>query len=141
MAVWTLVVSLLAVAATVVLGVAGWRLSARVTGIEQARRTEELEARKSASVSASIEKRPGGTGSWLILTNHGPAQARNVTFDPASVEDAIGTEKLPLSALAPRQEFPFVLALAHGSPDVVELSVRWEDDLGPHVESFILSTL
>lgn len=75
-------------------------MQGRLTAIEEARRNEELASRESASVSARFKQEPNSSGSgtnhWLVLSNGGPAVARNASVEvvaPVLMERSRGFAK------------------------------------------------
>ena len=153
--------STLAGLSLIVAGLFAWRqtgLQARVTGIEQSRRDEEVEARRHALVRAKFELMENGTAGvirthghepvvirsgMLILSNHGPAVARSVGFKlsaetEGSVPTVIGTEILPLAELHPGVPMSFPLLGAMGDCTIMLAMVTWTDDAGPHKKPYKL---
>ena len=126
----------------VAVGVAAfqYRLQHRVTEIEQARRTDELEARRRADVTASFEPKPNTTGIFhLVVLNKGPAMAKNVTFeihggDPLRMEPV----SLPLPTLDSGHRFPIVAIPLFGASNTVDVELAWEDESGPRRKSLTL---
>jgi hypothetical protein len=119
-------------------------IQARLAAIEEARRTEEVEARGRAWVTASFQPNPGQEASF-VLVNEGPAVARWVTVQVDGIDkDVLPTilglyDVLPLT-LQPGQRMPFVAASHFQQAEAIRATIRWKDDAGQHEESFILRT-
>jgi hypothetical protein len=115
----------------------------RVAAIEEARRAEEVEARAQARVTASVV--PGGPRTQLILHNEGPALARGVGLDVASLDGnpappILGIEEASPADLQPGQQMTFPVPVSYGDAAVVRVTVRWTDEAGGHEEPFTLQT-
>lgn len=114
----------------------------RVAAIEEARRAEEVEARTRARVTVSISRE--GSRTQLVLRNDGPAMARGVDFDIASLDghrsapSVNGREVLPVD-LQSDQAMSFGIPLAMGDSMAARVTVRWSDGAGGHAEPFALS--
>lgn len=147
----------LALAVSLVVGAREWRsdrrrrdleraqsdLQRRLADIEQARRQEEVDQRRKASITALIERRQKHTKTQpcLVLRNTGQATARRVNFDSAFLVAGrvIGIDELPIAHLAPGSEYVFPLALTDQTPLSMPLKVSWEDDSGEREQMFTLS--
>jgi hypothetical protein len=115
-------------------------LQARVAAIEEARRAEELGARRRARVTASFDL----SFRVLHLTNDGPAAARGVTVELRPIgggePPALDLRDLPVDLRPGQQLF---LDAQHPSPDgaaSMTATVRWTDDTGARDETFLLNT-
>jgi hypothetical protein len=127
--------------ATALLAYRQTRLQARLTAIEQTRQRQEVEARQHADVRATVTGTP--TALQLVLANDGPASASEVwasvlpvgSDDPPMFHGLNELEQAP-AALRPGDRLPFpVLTLAE-TAERVQVVVSWNDDAGPHRESF-----
>jgi hypothetical protein len=115
-------------------------LKMRVAAIEEARRTEEMGARRRARVTARFDT----SFQVLHLINHGPAAAREVSVEVRPVGEgepiALDLGDLPVD-LRPGQQL--LLDSKHGSQDAtgtITATVRWTDDAGAQDELFVLNT-
>ncbi len=113
-------------------------LQARLTAIEEERRSEEVEARQRAQVTLSISEVVKGTAR-LVLTNGGPAVARSVTLAISSTGEAkpplvSRLDQLPVD-LRLGQSMSFNMAVALGDATLIDALVCWVDDAGPHEET------
>jgi hypothetical protein len=118
------------------------QLQERVTAIEESRHREEVHARRSARVTAMIDP-VGDQGPQLVLTNHGPAEARAVGFTlspetEGSLPTVIGAEILPLNVLHTGVPMPFPLSLARTECRILLVKVTWTDDAGPQQKPYKL---
>jgi HAMP domain-containing protein len=116
------------------------QLQERVTKIEEGRRDEEIEAKRRARVTARIRH---ADFPYLVLTNHGPAEARSVVFTVSAGSDgnipAIETELLPITVLHPDVPMSFWLSPVQGDCNVLLVKVTWTGDAGPQEKDFKLS--
>jgi hypothetical protein len=115
-------------------------LKVRVAAIEEARRAEEMGARRRARVTARFDI----SFQVLYLSNHGPAAARDVTVEVRPIGDgepiALDLRDLPVDLRPGQQLF---LDTNHASPDAtntITATVRWTDDTGAQDETFVLNT-
>jgi hypothetical protein len=115
-------------------------LTVRVAAIEEARRTEEMGARRRARVTARFD----ASFQVLTLTNHGPATARDVSVEVRPVDGvepiALDLGGLPVDLRPGQQVF---LDAKPGSQDAgatITATVRWTDDAGAQDELFVLNT-
>jgi hypothetical protein len=145
----------IALAALVVSFVVARRQTAvqeRLAAIEEARRAEEVEARTRTRVTASIVHADPGPpmsitagpplDSWLVLYNEGPALARSIEAEVASLDgkpvpQIFGIEALPVD-LQPGQHLTFRIPMALEDAVMVRVMVRWTDGAGDHAEPFAL---
>jgi hypothetical protein len=134
----------------IVAGLSAWRqtrLQARVTSIEQGRRDEEIEARRHARVTARVSLRFWPEAE-LVLTNHGPAEARSVGFTISAANDGSvpvlddeDAELLPLNVLHPDVPMSFPLATKPEDCTLLLVTVTWTDPAGSHEKQFKLRRL
>jgi hypothetical protein len=115
-------------------------LTMRVAAIEEARRTEEMGAKRRARVTARFDT----SFQVLYLINHGPAAAREVSVEVRPVGEgepiALDLGDLPVD-LRPGQQL--LLDSKHGSEDAagtITATVCWTDDAGAQDELFVLNT-
>ena len=133
-------IAIVSLIATAILAYRQTRLAARLTAIEQTRQRQEVEARQHADVRATVTGTP--TALQLVLANDGPASAAEVWAsvlpvgsDPPMFHGLNELEQAP-AALRPGDRLPFpVLTLAE-TAERVQVVVSWNDDAGPHRESF-----
>jgi hypothetical protein len=147
------VIDVIAVGIALAALVISWRVARRQTviqEIEEARRAEELEARRRARVTASMSRsergeiRLGGSRTVvqpsqtrLVVHNGGPALARGVEVDVEEGPQPILLEVLPVD-LQPGQPMTFPVPVALGDAPTMRVTVRWTDEAGPHEEPFTL---
>jgi hypothetical protein len=116
------------------------RMQARLTAIEEARRREEVQARRHADVRAMVAGTP--TALQLVLANDGPATARDVW----ATELPVGSDDAPLfhgldeleqapAVLRPGDRLPFPVLTLADTAERVQVVVSWKDEAGPHRES------
>jgi hypothetical protein len=109
----------------------------RLAAIDEARRTEEVEAKTLAHVTASFRRR---AETWLVLRNEGPALASNVDLDVEqgpSIPPVDGIEALPID-LQPGQERIFYVPESTGDAATMRVTVSWTDGAGRHEKPFML---
>jgi hypothetical protein len=126
----------------------------RVAAIEEARRAEEVDARRRARVTASIAVSGAaepvmGTVTapvvswhvWLVLRNDGPALARGVELvdEGPQAPRVMGLDLLPVD-LQPAQQMVFPIPVGHADDPIVRVRVRWTDEAGKHEEPYTLQT-
>jgi hypothetical protein len=135
------IIATVSLIATAIFAFRQTRLQARLTVIEETRRSEEVEARQHADVRATVAGTP--TALQRVLANDGPAPASEVwasvlpvgSDDPSLFHGLNELEQAP-AALRPGDRLPFpVLPLAE-TAERVQVVVSWKDDAGPHRESF-----
>ncbi|HEY5990494.1 MAG TPA: hypothetical protein VIV12_29505 [Streptosporangiaceae bacterium] len=119
-------------------------VQARLTAIEEARRADEVDARRRARVVPAFW-RPESNRLRLVLTNEGPAPAREVGCDLAPLDGrqlprVMGLEALPVE-LRPGQPMEFLATAGLGMSTLIRAVVTWVDDVGEQEESFTLNTL
>lgn len=102
---------------------------------------EEREARKRAAVAARLV--PSGKSYRLLVSNGGPAAARNldvsllnhhVEASPIVLSDY--NAKVPMKVLHPGQEFGLLWAVSNSTGSVFDISLRWTDGAG-HQEKVV----
>jgi hypothetical protein len=128
-AVISAVIAVLALAISTEVHLRQTAIQERVAAIEEARRTEEVEARGRAWVTASVARSGRtepiiGTGTaaivswqvWLVLRNDGPALARGVelTDEGPQAPRVMGLEILPVD-LQPAQQMVFLIPVGYGT--------------------------
>jgi hypothetical protein len=119
-------------------------LAQRLTAIEEARRADEVDARRRARVVPAF-RRPEPKRLRFVLTNQGLAPAREVDcqidpLDDRQLPRIIGLEALPVD-LRPGQPMEFVASAGLGMSTQIRAVVRWVDDAGEQEETFTLNTL
>lgn len=146
-AAWSVVLSLLALLVALIVGKAQLKLQSRVADIEVQRRSEEVDARKRAEVTALFGTRDKGGKKQpcLLLTNGGPAIARNVNFDPSVLAGSLRiTEgELPIPQLRPGGEpyaFDWAISPERGK-NIFRLTVTWEDDSGSREDECVIKAV
>lgn len=117
------------------------QLQEQVTAIEDGRHRREVQARRHARVTARIA--PRQDRAELVLTNHGPAEARSVRFTisaatEGSVPKVLDEELLPLNVLHPNAQMSFPLVTAVGDCTVLLANVAWTDSAGSQKKDFKL---
>jgi hypothetical protein len=115
-------------------------LTVRVAAIEEARRTEEMEARRRARVTARFD----ASFQVLALTNHGPAAARDVSVEVRPVGGgepvALDLEGLPVDLHSDQRVFLDTKPGSQDAAGTITATVRWTDDAGVQDELFVLNT-
>jgi hypothetical protein len=119
-------------------------VQARLTAIEEARRADEVDARRRARVVPEFW-RPEPKRLCFVLTNQGLAPAREVDCQLDALDDRqpprmIGLDALPVD-LRPGQSMDFVASAGLGMSTRIRAVVRWVDDAGEQEETFTLNTL
>jgi hypothetical protein len=112
----------------------------RLTAIEEARRAEEVEARRLAQVTASFQ--PRGPDSQLVVHNQGPALARDVEVEVEEgpgVPPVFSLEGLP-NDLQPGQPMTFQVPVSMGEAAPLRVTVRWNDGAGAHEQAHTFQT-
>jgi hypothetical protein len=128
MEVAALIVSILALLLATVVGVAQLRLQARTASIEQSRRTDEIEARKSANVTVRLEAL--GRLDGLVIRADGPATARSVGVD-VPAEAMIHGETTTFDAILPGQQVTIRVSPLFRERSIA-IRLHWTDDAGQH---------
>jgi hypothetical protein len=137
----SIAISLLTLLATSVFWMRQNGLQSRITQIEQHRWREEEEAKRHARVIATIAS--GGRSPELVLSNHGPAEARSVGFTVAAANDenpptVMDMEILPLAVIHPDSPMSFRILKSLGESDLMLVKATWTDDAGPQEKHFKL---
>jgi hypothetical protein len=112
----------------------------RVAAIETARRTEEVESRDRARVTASFQ--PRGPDSQLVVHNEGPAIGRDVEVEVEEgpgVPPVFSLEGLP-NDLQPGQPMTFQVPVSMGEAAPLRVTVRWNDGAGGHEQAYTFQT-
>lgn len=130
------------------LGVA-WKqhqLALRTAAIEEARRKEEIETKKTADLvtffeqerysTASFGQPQTATTTYFVVKNVGAAPARYITVsverdDPPDYDDGYNLTKTPLSYLDPGQDIRNHVFVYAGKENRCLVTLRWTDDRGP----------
>ncbi len=148
-------VALAALVVAIVVARSQTAIQHRVAAIEEARRTEELDARGRARVTVNVSQRErpdrvvGGRTivpppePLIELSNEGPAIARGVQLDPErgpKLAEIFGLDVLPVD-LQPGQSMTFRLAIAMGHGMTLPVTVQWTDEAGSHKEPFTLKIM
>jgi len=141
-ATWALVLSGLAIVVSGTIGVLGYRLQRQVTGIAKVHRSEELEARKRADLSARLD--PPGRPDYLVLSTTGGTKATDVTFEVEPEMILFQGEPTSFPSLEPGQEQRVHVAITSddfppGVPRVVVVRLSWRDDLGSQAKDMNLT--
>jgi hypothetical protein len=144
-----IIISGLALLASIIVGVRQLALQGRVTKIEEARRQEEVTSRSTAEVTARFESYRRTPTSQarayrFVLENLGPARAKDVSFEiqtPAngeapSVQMEGHTFPIPLD---PKQEYKMGCIRPHGTASSVNVDLRWKDGTGAKVKTVTLA--
>ena len=104
-----------------------------------------LEARVEEYVRADGER--DHLSSRIVVTNHGPAAARDVAVanlrgpDGEPIRDVVQFNwHLPIPALQPGQEYHLALAPTLSDHDPSWMTIVWTDATGPHEEDRYVST-
>jgi hypothetical protein len=132
------IISGIAVLIAVIFGIKQIRLQNRVAKIEEDRRREEVELRRRAELTASIqtEKNSRGTTVYILfIRNLGPAAAREVRFDitaeggeaPTPIKDL---PKYPIPLIDPGPGFRVALQVMMGTALYIDMTLSWVDDEG-----------
>ncbi len=138
----SLILSAVAVAATLGLGIWQLILQRRVTAIEQDRRRDEITSRLVADVEASFEY-GGSKEHRFVLRNRGPSRAEQVSFEVLPPESLDGlrlyTEghRFPLD-LDAHQEYRIACGATFGCAPTVDVVLRWTDGTGPREKRLTL---
>jgi hypothetical protein len=134
-------IAIVSLIATAILANRLTRLHTRVRALEEAGRHLEVEAGRRADVRATVTGTP--TALQLVLANHGPATASEVwasvlpvgSDDPPLFHGLNELEQVP-AALQPGDRLPFPVLTLADTAERVQVVVSWEDEAGPHRESF-----
>jgi len=116
------IISIVAILATLVLGFRQMDLQHRVTRIEEERRREEIELRRRADVTAVVDRELNSRGKQvtiLKIRNRGPAPAREVSYDIEGIKGGTPTivyesVRTPIPLLDPGGERRVALQLMQG---------------------------
>ncbi len=118
-------------------------VQARLTAIEEARRADEVDARRRARVVPAF-RRPEPNRLRFVLTNTGLAPAREVRCNLEALDGrqlpVMRLEDLPVE-LRPGQPMEFAASAGLGMSTLLRAVVTWVDDAGEQEESFTLNTL
>lgn len=141
------IISIVAILATLVLGVRQMNLQHRVTRIEEERRREEIELRRRADVTATVDRELNSRGQQVTILkihNRGPAPAREVNFDIEGIEgDApiivYESVRTPAPLLDPGGERRVALELMLGVAPTMKVSMDWQDDEGSKSKELTLN--
>ncbi|MFQ5570969.1 MAG: toll/interleukin-1 receptor domain-containing protein [Rhodothermales bacterium] len=87
---------------------------------------------------ADLRARLGRLGSWkgemIVISNHGSSEARNVKVKidgiPITEHAIVYGEHQEIMKIGPRHEIGYKIALHKGTPDMVRITITWEDDSG-----------
>ena len=145
----SIIISLLALAASIIVGVRQLILQGRVTKIEVARRQEEVTSGLMAEVTARFESYRRYTNMQtmaykFVLENLGPAAAEGVSFEiRAPVEGEVPVVQMeghsfPIP-LDPKQEYRMGCILTHGAAPSVDVDLRWKDGTGSRAKTLTLT--
>lgn len=140
-----ILVSLLALGFAIYSFVRQFGLQRRVTSIEVARREEEVAARLVADLTAAVKREARsdiGSDWWLVLTNRGPAVAKNVDVDITAKENEPpellkDQHSFPLTMDA-GQDYPLYMTVLIDSGPTFQAHLRWEDGRGPQTKTLSL---
>lgn len=132
----SLIVSLLALGATIFFAVRQQGLATRLGTIEEQRRAEELDARTRADLTAAYEATLDSTGRrahFLVITNQGQARASDISFQVVAIGQGNppamhGVDKI--ESIDPGQHFNIPVAFFTGLADSVRVSLTWTDETG-----------
>jgi hypothetical protein len=139
----------LALIGTVVIGVRQTSLQRRVTEVEEARREEEVQSRLEADVTARFGRYisdRGTTGHQFVLTNLGPAPAREVQFGWRKPEEGnapafmMEEHRSPVT-LVPGQDYAVHSYMVTGTSATLEVELSWVDGTGPRTKTLTLSVV
>lgn len=130
--------AVIAILATVILGIGQLRQGARIGRIEVARRSEELAGRAVASVSAALVR--SGKGAQLVIRNDGPATAKSVDVRMREEDFLIHRFVGPITRLVDQQSFEIPVTITGSTPASVVVALSWTDGRGPQQERLELST-
>jgi hypothetical protein len=130
-------------------GLFSLNLQQRVTKIEEARREEEIESKRTANLAARFEtyirESPRGPSKTykFILHNQGPARAEDVSFEigtPAkgtAPDVVMEGHEFPLS-LEPDQVYPILCLVDMETAHSADVDLRWRDGTGPRAKTLRL---
>jgi hypothetical protein len=104
----------------------------RLLALETARDEAHSRHTQRANVRGAIQK--SGRDWRLIITNDGPAMARNIRVEldggPMLAHTLVPRNQNEVTKLAPGVNARYLLAPAMGKPMTVEVRVTWDDDSG-----------
>jgi hypothetical protein len=134
-------VAVLALLATVVLGIAQLRLQRRMTALEEGRDEDERRRRQKADVVAQFYRKreadPFFPSFWVALKNTGAAPARDVTISSPNADKHLrpgvtaDPKSLPIPWLHPGQSVSIKLDTIPGAQPPPDVLVAWVDGEGP----------
>lgn len=87
---------------------------------------KEQTKEKQASLFATIKD--GSRDQKLEITNKGLSIARNVSIEPVKIEGIFIMTDLDSFELQPGQSMEFKLIVAEGTPDLITVTLKWDDD-------------
>jgi hypothetical protein len=139
----------LAILVSILTAVKQHRIQVRMAAIEQARRDEEVAARREADVTAyfdSTVKSTGKMGRNFVLRNQGLAPAEEVSFEMVPVGDgeepflilSEGDLQLPMVDVGGAYGWP--AEYSSGTAPSIDVTVRWKDGAGLKKKTVRLST-
>ena len=141
-----LAVALVSLIVSALVAIRQHRLAARTTAIEEARRREEIEARKTADLVTFFEQErylgtsfgqaTSSTTTYFVVKNLGPAPARDITVSverdhAPDYDDGYDLTRVPLSYLDPGQDIRRQVLVYVGRENRCLVTLRWSDDRGP----------
>ncbi len=145
------VISVVALAISIVSGIATWRLSRQQNSLTQAsvelervREADRIKSSQRARLIASVVKevenwtkthvRQPRTDYFLRIANEGAAEARNVRLlldqKPAEEHPFIVKGDDPVTHLGPGAAAMLILAVTFGSARTIAVELSWQDDSG-----------
>lgn len=87
---------------------------------------KEQTKEKQASLFATIKD--GSRDQKLEISNKGLSIARNVSIEPVKIEGIFIMTNLDSFELQPGQSMEFRLIIAEGTPDLMTVTLKWDDD-------------
>lgn len=134
-----LIVSTISLGAATALGYLQFRVQARLTMIEEARRADEISLKNeeeqragSARITVQWQQAPPA----LILHNHGPAAAADVNAIISSAvldhppPGFLASAQLPLAALGVGESYALPITNPYGRAATITVELRWQDQGG-----------
>lgn len=119
------------------------QLEARLTAIEEQKRSQDLPTHSTALIVCEKRKEAMSSGrlaTWIVFRNDGQAVAVDIWFDRyplAPLLPSDQTDQYP--RLAPGQEWKLLAEPTMNDPEQITFRYGWTDDMGTHDEKMVYS--